>query len=368
MAYPTGQLVVDLRAVADNWKIIQSHLEADVECGAVVKANAYGLGVERIAPKIYVAGCRHFYVANLKEALQLRSLIGLDANAYVLSGCIQGAESTFVERNLIPVIVSMSMFERWSLFASRLGIAPQAVLKVNTGMGRLGIDISEFESLLTDPDQIAHAGINMVMSHFACADEPEHTLNRLQIERFNHLLLQAREAGLKLKATLANSAGVYLGKSAHFDIVRPGIALYGGNPGLKTNPFHRVVSLSLPIIQLRSLLAGEFVGYGATRAFDSKRQIAVVSGGYADGILRSLSNRGWGVVGGVKVPIVGRVSMDSTIFDVTDAPTDVLADPGAAIEILGENISIDDMAQAAGTLGYEVITSLGARYQRCYME
>ncbi len=368
MAYPTGQLVVDLRAIADNWKIVQSHLKPNTLCGAVVKANAYGLGVERIAPRIYDQGCRHFYVSNLKEAIQLRSLIGLDAKVYVLMGCIEGSESTFVAKSLAPVIVSMDMFWRWAKFLERIGKSSESVLKINTGMTRLGIQEEEFLKLLDTPKNLETASVSSLMSHLACADEPSHELNAQQIDRFDNLLMKSKNAGFDFGATLANSAGVFLGIKAHYDLVRPGIALYGGNAGLSPNPFKPVVKLNLPIIQVRDVKAGESIGYGATCSFETDRRVAVVSGGYADGIFRSLSNTGWGFLGDRRVPIVGRVSMDSTLFDVTKVDLKELSRPGVSIEILGNNILIDDLAQAAGTIGYEIITSIGARYERCYIE
>lgn len=367
MAYPTGELSVDLRAIAENWHYIKKQLKPSVSCGAVVKANAYGLGVDRIAPKIYQAGCRHFFVSNFKEALQLKALIGPDADIYVLTGCNAGAELEFIKRGFIPVLVSYEMVERWAQVAQSYSAA-QAVLKVNTGMGRLGVEPLEFERLLAERGLLERAKINCLMSHFACADDRENDLSQRQLERFTLMHERLKSVGLDVKLTLANSAGVFFSDEAHGDVVRPGIALYGGNPGLSCNPMKSVVGLRLPIIQVRRLPAGEFVGYGATQSFDGERYVAVVSGGYADGIMRSLSNRGWGFLAGKKVPIVGRVSMDSTLFDVTEAPREQTLAPGASIEILGKNVSIDDLASAASTISYEILTSFGSRYQRCYLD
>ena len=367
MAYPTGELCVDLHAIADNWKKMNSYTGAAAECGAVVKANAYGLGVERVAPKIYHVGCRHFFVANLKEGMQLRSLVGMDAQIYVLAGCIAGAERAFIDSNLIPVIVSVEMLNRW-LRCCDGDTNARSVLKVNTGMGRMGLELKEFQVLVESPEVFERAGVFMLMSHFACADERDHQLNIIQQDRFRGLLSSLVSAGVNLKASIANSAGVFLGEACHYDLVRPGIALYGGNPTpWKENPMASVVGLRLPVIQTRSLEAGEYVGYGATKKFDTPRRIAVAAGGYADGIFRSLSNRGCGWLNGHKVPIVGRISMDSTIFDVTDVPGAESLEVGYSIELLGDHISIDELADAVGTVGYEVLTSFGSRYQRCYM-
>lgn len=367
MAYPTGELSVDLHAIAENWRYIQRQLGTHTDCGAVVKANAYGLGVERIAPKIYQAGCRAFFVANLKEAIQLQSLVGRDVKIFVLGGCIAGAESEFIARGIIPVIVSYEMLQRWAAVAGNHD-HPQAALKINSGMGRLGLESVEFDRALEEPQLLHDAGIAWLMSHFACADEANHPLNKEQIERFSASLSAIRSLGLDVKASLANSAGVFLGEAAQADLVRPGISLYGGNPGLAENPMRAVVGLRLPVMQVRRLPAGEYVGYGATCKFDTPRIIAVAAGGYADGIMRSLSNAGWGWLADSKVPIVGRVSMDSTMFDVTDSAAANDLKEGDAIELLGEHVSIDELAHAAGTISYEVLTSFGSRFQRCYVE
>lgn len=367
MAYPTGELSVDLRAIAENWRFIRKQLKSEVDCGAVVKANAYGLGVDRIAPKIYQAGCRHFFVSNFKEAMQLKALVGRDTDIFVLTGCNAGAEEDFIRRGFIPVLVSYDMIVRWAKVARTHATAP-AVLKVNTGMGRLGLEPLEFDRVLEHSELLEHAKITYLMSHFACADNPSDEMNARQLERFAVMKKKLLDKGCRVRSSMANSAGVFLGVDAHGDIVRPGIALYGGSPGFQNNPMQPVVGLRLPIIQVRKLPPGEYVGYGATKCFDEERCIAVVSGGYADGIMRSLSNRGWGFLAGQKVPIVGRVSMDSTLFDVTNVPSDQAFAPGASIEILGKNVSIDDLAGAASTISYEILTSFGSRYQRCYLD
>lgn len=365
MAYPTGELSVDLRAIADNWQIIQKQLNPKTQCGAVVKANAYGLGVDRVAPKLYATGCREFFVSNLKEASQLKSLISADAKIFVLTGCNAGAEEAFIRNKFIPVIISIEMLERWASHASKHSDA-ESVLKINSGMGRLGIESLEFEKLVEHKTLLEEASVRYLMSHFACADEPGHALNNTQMYRFEKYLAELEHVGLDVKATLSNSAGVFLSERAHHDIVRPGIALYGGNPGQPENPMRPVVSLHLPILQVRELPAGEFVGYGATLKFEEDRFLAVVSGGYADGLLRSLSNKGWGFLNGRKVPIVGRVSMDSTIFDITEVVQESGLPESSSIELLGSNVSVDDLAKAADTISYEILTSLGSRYQRAY--
>lgn len=367
MAYPTGELTVDLHAITSNWRLLKSKIAEQVECGAVVKANAYGLGVDRIAPRLYAAGCRCFFVANLKEAIHLQSLVGRDTDIFVLSGCIAGAESEFIVRNIIPVIISREMLHRWAAIAA-LSDTARATLKVDTGMARLGLSSDEFFALVADRDVLREAKITCLMSHLACADERDHPLNAKQIERFRVMHEALTTAGLKVETSLSNSAGIFLNSAAHGDIVRPGIALYGGNAGLPDCPMQPVIGLKLPILQVRHAKAGDTVGYGATKTLVEDRVLATVSGGYADGIMRTLSNRGWGFLAGKKVPIVGRISMDTTIFDITAATFETQVVAGMAIQLLGADVTIDDLARAADTISYEILTSLGARYQRAYIE
>ena len=368
MAYPTGELIVDLRAIAENWSFVRSQLSDACACGAVVKANAYGLGVERVAPILYEQGCREFFVANFKEAMQLRSLIGLDAEIYVLAGCNRGAESTFIEKDITPVIVSLEMFQRWLAVCKSGSHNAKSALKINTGMARLGLEDNEYHALLANPESLKRAGVRLLTSHLACSDQLGHELNRLQLQRFSDSLSRLRSHLPDVRASLANSGGVFLGSEFHFDLVRPGVALYGGLAGEHGPSMQGVAGLRLPILQIRKLNAGATVGYGATASFDTPRVIATVAGGYADGVLRSLSNRGFGFYKGCKVPLVGRVSMDSTMFDVTEVFEGESAEAGLSIELLGDNVSVDDLAKAADTISYEVLTSLGSRFQRSYFE
>lgn len=376
MAYQTGILWVNLLAIADNWLKLKKSVGSSVDCGAVVKASAYGLGVERVAPKLYHVGCRHFFVANFKEGVQLQSLVGLDTAIYVLSGCIAGTEKEFVSRGLIPVIVSREMLERWLLikgeesddavFLDSLSEA-RCILKVDTGMGRLGLAEADFNYYLENASLLKEAGVDILMSHLACADEPAHPLNAIQIERFGKMLSDLQAKLPNIKGSLANSAGMTQLVGAAFDLVRPGIGLYGDSSVTGQCRVMPVVELSLPIIQLRDLPVGQSVGYGATVKFDQERKLAVVAGGYADGIFRSLGNHGFGWLRGCLVPIVGRISMDSTVFDITNVPTVDEVAVGEGIELLGAHVSVAGLAEAAGTVSYEVLTALGERYQRCYL-
>lgn len=384
MSFPRGELTIDLGAIAHNWELMSSCLSERSRCGAVVKASAYGLGVDRVAKALYQAGCRDYFVANLDEGCELRSLIHDDARIFVLMGCGPGEESIFIDNQLCPVITSLAMLDRWLSFELKdeknssspaAGSVPSgkvAALKLNTGMARLGLDVCEYTDLLThSPEYMAQAGIILVLSHLACADEPDHPLNQKQLRAFEYCetLWKSNLDLPEVQFSLANSAGALLNHHNHFDLIRPGISLYGGPLDCMSGigaSLRTVVTLRLPIVQIREVCALDYVGYGATYQAKEKRIIATVAGGYADGVLRSLSNRGWGFVDGIKVPLVGRVSMDSCAFDVSECFDNVSSLDHQMVELLGENVSVHELAYAGGTIGYELLTSLGSRYQRIY--
>ena len=374
-----ASLTVDLSAITHNWQVITEHAGADVLCGVVVKANAYGLGVSPVATALSHVGCRHFFVAHIIEGIELRSLLGANVSIYVLLGFADGEEPLCAKYDLIPIISSVAMFERWLEFAvvnsARGGASKlRAGIKVNTGMTRLGLDVPELQSLMSFRAKCLHdAGVELVMSHLACADDEPHPLNQKQIHLFQSVVSawQSTPSLPKFKFSLTNSAGVLLHRSSHFDLVRPGIALYGGDVGGGQTVFggalKHVVNLMLPIMQLRHVSAGETVGYGATFLCETDRVVAVVAGGYADGLFRFLGNNAWGYLNGVRVPLIGRVSMDSCMFDVSEVYSEDLHLETLSIEILGDFISINELASRCGTVGYEILTSLGTRFQRSYV-
>ena len=376
-----GLLTINLAAIGHNWKVISHYLRGGASCGAVVKANAYGLGAVPVASSLYDAGCRQFFVANVSEAVALRSSLGALPTIYVLLGFADGEESLCIEHDLVPVLTSLMMFERWLAFVKAQGISTtygfrgaRAGIKVNTGMNRLGVESSQLRSLvLSRPDCLIEAGIELVMSHFACADDMFHPLNQQQLELFTQLASVWKSSKIlpSVIFSMANSAGILLHAESHFDLVRPGIALYGGGTGDEpcelAGKLHNVVCLKLPVMQIRKVPAGESVGYGATFCGSHERTIATVAGGYADGIFRTLSNAMWGYINGIRVPLVGRVSMDSCMFDVTDANVSLLVNEQLSVEILGSNASIHALAKAANTISYEILTSLGSRYERHYI-
>jgi alanine racemase len=361
----SGLLRVNLSALRRNWRLLKE-LSGGASCGAVVKANAYGLGIAPIAQTLYSEGCRDFFVATFDEALQVKRLLPDPGSIYVLQGCYPGMEMRFVEENLLPVLISQAMVQRW------LEHVPtgrgRCVLKVNTGMNRLGISLAELQELLMEPERLQRAGLVMVMSHLACADQPDHESNRQQLAAFQQVVGQVQQRLPQVKASLANSAGVLLGHDWHFDLARPGIALYGGEcvSGL-VGRLAPVVSLLLPVMQLRRLNRGESLGYGCTFVAPKPMRVALVAGGYADGVLRCLSNRAKGWFGR-ELPLLGRVSMDSCCFDISHLEPGEAPCEGDFIELFGNHLSLDAAAKDAGTISYELLTRLGERLQHFYFE
>lgn len=358
----TGILSVDLDAIAANWRLLAARAPG-AETAGVVKADGYGLGAIPVAKTLAAAGCKTFFVATIDEGMALRPHLG-GARIFILGGPLPGTGADFVEHGLIPVLNSPDQVGLWSGFARAHGTPLPAGLHLDTGMNRLGLDAPAVSLLAADNRHLDGVDMMLVMSHMACADEPEHGKNAEQLTAF-----AAMSAQLALDAprSLAASSTIFLGDGYHFDLIRPGAALYGLNPVPgQPNPLRPVVRLSGRILQVRDVDTPQTVGYGATHRFASKGRVATVAFGYADGLFRSLGNRGFGVIGGVKVPIVGRVSMDLTTFDVSAVPADA-AHPGAMIELIGPDHDADQLAQEAGTIGYEVLTALGRRYLRDYV-
>lgn len=347
-------LTIDLDAIADNWRLLCRQLGKP--CAGVVKADGYGLGLGPVARTLAQAGCTSFFVALPEEGVRLRRILP-DAGAariFVLTGAPEGAEGLYASHRLIPVLNTLEQAARW-LAAAPAG-APHA-LHVDTGMTRLGLPAEDIPAL--------PAGLSpcLVMSHLACADEPAHALNPAQLAAFT----AARERFPEAEASLANSSGIFLGPAYGFDLGRPGVALYGGNPTPEAaNPMRQVVTLQAKILQVRRVDTPRSVGYGATYQSAGGSLLATVAAGYADGLHRVLGNVGNGLLGDRVVPMVGRVSMDLIVFDVSAAPAD-LARPGQSITLIGRGHDADALATEAGTISYEVLTSLGHRYARTYV-
>jgi alanine racemase len=359
-------LGIDLGAIVANWRLLRSRVKPS-ECGAVVKADAYGLGAAEVAPALLAAGCRHFFVATLDEGIALRRCLKaansrLDCEIFVFNGAPAVAAPEVQRARLVPVLNSLADVDAWSAFARSRGALVPAALHIDTGMARLGLPPEEVSQLRDDPARLAGIDLRCIMSHLACADTPEHPLNARQRDDFRAALAILPKA----TASLANSSGIFLGADYWGDLVRPGAALYGVAPVPgQPNPMRGVVRLDGKILQVRQIDTGSTVGYGAAHRAVGKARIATVGVGYADGFMRSLGNRGSGYIGAQRVPLVGRVSMDLITFDVSDVP-EPLARPGAMIELIGPHHPIDAIAAEAGTIGYEILTALGTRFARVY--
>jgi alanine racemase len=359
-----GTLTVDLDAIADNWQTLTRRLFA-VECGAVVKANAYGLGLEPVTARLVKAGCKTFFVADVAEARRARSR-AREAAIYVLNGFSPEAANAFAELNVQPVINSTVELAEWDAFIATQGWRGGAAIHIDTGMNRLGMSAEEAAALAPRLQQENH-GITLLMSHLACAEVQDHPLNASQIRLFRELRMLYHG----VSASLANSAGIFIGDTAHFDVARPGAALYGINPTPgRTNPMRNVLTLSGLVLQVRKVPQGESVGYGA--AWNAKRasRIAVAALGYADGLLRAGSGPdrkagGSAVVAKKRCPIVGYISMDLTCIDVTDLPNNAVR-RGDSATFIGEDLLIDEVAASAGTIAYEVLVRLGSRCHLAY--
>lgn len=354
-------LEVDLGAIVRNWRNL-SQTHAQHSCAAVVKANAYGLGVDEIVAALADAGCQHFFVATLEEAVELRELL-TSAFIYVFDGVQNGEETDFLEYNLLPVLNSMAQLDRWAAAAQDIEAAG-SVLHVDTGINRLGLRIEEAEKLALQPEKLEQAQVRLLMSHLACASEPRAKLNQLQLDRFIHL----RQCFPALPASLANSAGVFMDKSFHQDIARPGCALYGINPfDDRPNPVEPVATLSAPVLQVRTIENDhETIGYGATATAQKGARIATVAIGYADGLHRILSDSSLhGYIEGHAAPLIGRVSMDLITLDVSHIP-EHLAQEGSRVELINKQQDVNAIARAAQTIGYEIFTRLSMRVKRAY--
>lgn len=353
-------LTVRTFAIAANFRTAQRLASPSVVAG-VVKADAYGIGLTPVAEALLQAGCDTFFVARLEEGIALRTL-ARRARIFVLDGAQPDMVPALISYNLTPVLNSLAEIAAWSATARTTKTQLDAAVHIDTGMNRLGLAASELKTLAAEHARLL-SGLRVVlwMSHLACSDEPDAKMNAVQLERFKTALAMLPEA----PASLSASGGILLGKDYLFDMVRPGIALYGGNPqpGF-ANPFQPVVRLATKIMQVRAAPKGETVGYSATHRLKRPSLLATAALGYADGIFRTLSNSGAVAVNGIKAPIVGRVSMDLLTFDVTDVPGTVAA--GQDVELIGETISLDDVATAANTISYEILTSLSRRARRRY--
>jgi alanine racemase len=364
MAIAGGVLTIDLNAIEANWKRLAG-MTVPVECAAVVKGDGYGCGLEPVTRKLAKAGCQTFFVADITEARRVRA-IAPDATIYVLNGVLPGTGSALAEANLQPVINSPTELAEWDAFVATSGWQGGAGLHIDTGMNRLGLTVDEGVAIAARAKSEAH-GFTLLMSHFACADTPDHPLNNKQVRLFRELRILYRG----IPSSLANSSGIFLGGTVHCDLVRPGAALYGVNPTPgRANPMRPVIELNGRIIQVRHVGKGESIGYGAAYTTARPSRFAIVAVGYADGYARAAGAAkskpaAEVIVAGKHCPLAGRISMDLLAVDVTNLPEGA-ARRGDFATLIGGNIGVDELGAAAGTIGYEVLVSLGQRYHRVY--
>lgn len=358
----SATLEIDLDAVAANWRDLRARA-APADCAAVVKADGYGLGAAEIARRLQAEGCTWFFVAHLEEGLALRRVLAPQCRVVVLNGLLPGTADAYLAADLLPALNDRGQIGLWSEAARAAGRRLGAVIHLDTGMNRLGLDAAEAAALAEDPAAFEGIVPLLWISHLVTAEAPTHPLNAIQLDRFRAALARLPRA----PASLANSSGIFLGPDYAFDLVRPGAALYGVNPQPeRANPLRPTVRLTGKILQLRHVDTHWTVGYGAQWQAPRPSRIATVGVGYADGYLRSLGNRGVVAIDGRRVPIVGRVSMDLITIDVTDIPESRCA-PGQSVELIGPAVPVDEIAALAGTIGYELLTDLGPRYRRRYI-
>jgi alanine racemase len=363
-----GVLHIDLDALAANWRTLRDHA-GGAETAAVVKANAYGIGIERAVPSLARAGCRTFFVAHLSEAIRARA-VAPEATIYVLNGLFSGTGPTYAQFDLRPVLGSFEEIEEWAGFCRAHSQKLKAAIHVDTGMNRLGLTVPQGLTL-KDRAELKDFETALLMSHFVSAEENDNPLNRQQIEAFEAI----RSSLPNIPASLPNSSGIFLRDKPGYDLARPGYALYGGNPTPSLdNPMRPVVGLEGRIVQLRWVEAEHTVGYNGRWLALTKRRIATLSVGYADGYPRASSARGksgeellagMALVAGQTCPFAGNVSMDLITVDVTDVPESRVK-RGDTVVLIGGELTIDEVGRRAGTIGYEILTNLGARYARAY--
>lgn len=358
-------LRINLDALRANWAKLNA-AAGQAECAGVIKAEAYGLGLEQICRALIEEGCRTFFVATLGEGRRVR-MVAPGAVIYVLDGLLPGAGPFYSGFDLRPALSSLPEIAEWADYCTGLRRRLPAAIHIDTGINRLGLSQADVERLAADPAPLGAFEPTLVMSHLACADEPDNPMNETQRLLFDRMRAKLPPA----PASLANSGGVFLGPAFHYDLVRPGIALYGGRALERgPNPMRTVVHLSARILQIRNVAPGETVGYGGTFRVERPSRIATLACGYADGFLRALSGPTGhpgpvGFIGPHPVPVVGRVSMDLLTVDVTGVPED-LAVRGALVEVMGERVTLDDLTDRAGTIGYELLSRLGRRVHRIY--
>ena len=355
-------LEINIDSIIHNYQLINNKV-GNTECAAVLKADAYGMGASVIAKALDKAGCSTFFVATIDEGIELRACFSKNENQIaVLSGLLEGSEDIFYSNKLTPVLNDTEQIKKWAIYNKQKKISAPSILHIDTGMNRLGLTINELYDIIKNPTELKELHVEWIMSHLACGDQPRDIMNEKQLSVF----LNAKKEFPNVKASLANSAGVFLGQSYHLDMVRPGIALYGSGSGsMPSNPLKQVIKLYSRILQIRTLSSGASVGYGASYRVSEATRVATVGLGYADGYLRSLSNCSWVFFNGLRLPVIGRISMDYITIDITQIASEKIK-TGDFIEIIGDKFTLDDLATVANTVPHELLTRLGTRHHRIY--
>jgi alanine racemase len=353
-----GTLTIDLAAVASNYNLFQQNTNTpDCQVAGIVKANAYGLGLPQVSKTLEKQGCKIFFVSCLNEALELRKMTEKPIAVFGSIAANEAAE--YYHKGIIPVLNSLDDVAIWYEFCRNTAQSPEAMLHFDTGMSRLGLDHKQTEKILKNEDLLNGILITTILSHFSCADDVDSAITEKQAQRFH----QISKFFKRHKKSLCNSSGFFRNPAYHYDLIRPGMAVYGLNPTPeKNNPMKQTVELTCKILQIRDSEKNDTVGYGGTYRIDKKTRIATIGAGYADGLLRHGSNKIKFYYKGTPCPVVGRISMDLITIDIGELP----AQKGEDLEILGPNQSPDALADDIGTIGYEILTSLGNRYYRIY--
>ncbi len=359
MSAPLMRLTVDLGAIRRNYRRLRDTADpADVM--AALKANAYGMGLAEVAAALTQEGCANFLVENVEEAIRLRQKVQ-EATIYVVFGFFEGETRELIEHNLRPALTRPEQAHEWA--AIPVEARPGCAIKVNSGMNRLGLSQLEFEQLVAEPGLIDTLKPDLLVSHLAYAQDPDHEMNRRQLARFE----SARALLPGVPASLAGSGATMAGSEYHFDMIRPGVGLFGGNPySDRPNPFEEVAHLEGRILQVREINSGEPVGYAATHIADRPTRIAIIGTGYSGGYGRGFDNAGFGMLDGVRLPVLGRVSMGSVAMDVSACPVASVR-PGRMVSLLGGGVPLDDAARASGRSPYEILVTLGLQQNRVYL-
>jgi len=369
-----GVLTINLDAIAHNYRLIAS-LVQPAQMSAVVKADAYGLGADKIAPALYHAGCRLFFVAQMIEACHLRPHLPKDADIAILNDIQPSMAAIAADHGFLPVLNSLESVKEWQNLCQARAQCLPCFVQIDSGMSRFGLDEEDLKALIAQPDIFQQAQVRAILSHLACADERDNSQNENQLQRFKEILTLLPSA----PAGLANSGGIFLShnqKNFVFNMVRPGLALYGVNPhenwsheneahGEREARLQPVIELSARVVQIRHVKAGSLIGYGATYQAPCDMSVATIAVGYADGLHRALGNRGSAFYQGIRLPMIGRISMDSITLDISHLPERTLK-RGDQVELIGATQTISTLADDAGTIAYEIFTSLGKRFERIY--